>query len=296
MFEIVLLRSFAAVAKARSFTAGATALGLSQPAVSQHIRRLERQARQVLLQRDTSSVALTASGAVMARFADEILGLHDQARAYYDGVADQALVRLGVSEDLALTKLPAALRRLVRGRSRVQVELTVGLTSLLYPKLDAGQLDLVLAKRRAGDDRGKVVRQEPLVWMAHRDFQLPDDGLIPLVGYPQASITTTLAVGALSAVGLPWRMSCTSETLSGVWCGLQAALGISAQAAFLLEAPPCELVRCPTSFGLPPLQMVDFVLLGRSAHLHGPVAEVATLIEDGGGGIWSGHEGGCDAT
>jgi DNA-binding transcriptional LysR family regulator len=296
MFEIVLLRSFAAVAKARSFTAAAAALGLSQPAVSQHVRRLEREAGQILLQRDTSSVALTASGAVMARFADEILGLHDQARAYYAGVADQTVVRLGVSEDLALTKLPVALRRLARGRSRVQVELTVGLTSRLYPKLDAGQLDLVLAKRRDGDDRGKVVRREPLVWMAHREFRLPADGLIPLVGYPQASITTTMAVSALSAAGLRWRMSCTSETLSGVWCGLQAALGISAQAAFLIEAPPRELVRCPPSFSLPPLRSVDFVLLGRSAHLHGPVAEVAKLIQDGDGGIWSAREVSCDPT
>jgi DNA-binding transcriptional LysR family regulator len=286
MFEISLLRSFLAVAEARSFTAGAHALGLSQPAVSQHVKRLEALAGQRLLLRDTSSVALTPSGAVMARYAAEILALHDQAQAYYEGVADQAHVRLGVSEDLALTRLPAVLRRLTSGGSQLQVGLTVGLTSLLYPKLDAGQLDLVLAKRRAGDDRGVVLRHEPLVWMAHRDFTLNVQERIPLVGYPSASITTDRAIQALSRAGLPWRMACTSETLSGVCCGLQAGLGISAQARFLLDMGAHELAPCPPSAGLPALEPVEFVLLGRSAHLHGPVAEVAKVIRTGMAELW----------
>ena len=287
MFEINLLRSFLAVADARSFTAAAASLGLSQPTVSQHVRRLEVLTGEALLSRDTHQVALTPDGAVLARFAREIVALDEQAAAYYAGAADHCRVRLGVSEDLALTRLPAVLRKLSAERSKVQIELTVGLTSLLYPKLDSGRLDLILAKRRVGDDRGLVVRSEPLVWMAHREFRLQPHAPIPLVMYPSGSITSSLAVEALERAGLAWRMACSSETLSGVWCGLQGGFGISAQSKVLLDLPPGELVGLGAEAGLPMLGAVEFVLLGRSRRVTGPAAAVAALIKQATQDLWS---------
>ena len=168
----------------------------------------------------------------------------------------------------------------------MQIELTVGLTSMLYPKLDRGRLDLILAKRRVGDDRGSVVRCEPLVWMAHREFRLQHQARIPLVMYPSGSITSSLAVEALERAGLTWRMACSSETLSGVWSGLQAGLGISAQSKVLLDLPPGELVMLDDAV-LPFLGSVEFVLLGRSRRLTGPAAAVAALIEQAAQDLWA---------
>src|SRR3954451_3023034 len=42
----------------------------------------------------------------------------------------------------------------------LDLELTVGLSGGLLEALDAGELDLVLAKRRPGEDRGQLVRRE----------------------------------------------------------------------------------------------------------------------------------------
>ena len=58
-FDPVLLRTFLTVATGLSFTRAAEQLGLSQPTVSQHVRRLEEACRRQLLRRDTRSVALT---------------------------------------------------------------------------------------------------------------------------------------------------------------------------------------------------------------------------------------------
>ena len=53
MFDPAHLRTFLAVASTLSFTKAAEQLGISQPSVSQHVRRLEEAASRQLLTRDT---------------------------------------------------------------------------------------------------------------------------------------------------------------------------------------------------------------------------------------------------
>ncbi|PWQ89000.1 LysR family transcriptional regulator, partial [Enterococcus faecium] len=81
MFDTVLLRSLIAVADTGGFTRAAHRLHLTQSAISAHIRRLEREAGQKLLERTTRSVSLTPAGARLAGYARTILALHDDARA-----------------------------------------------------------------------------------------------------------------------------------------------------------------------------------------------------------------------
>ena len=64
MFDPVLLRTFVAVADTLSFTQAAHRLSLSQPTVSQHIRKLEQAAGRNLVNRDTRDVSLTDNGDV----------------------------------------------------------------------------------------------------------------------------------------------------------------------------------------------------------------------------------------
>jgi DNA-binding transcriptional LysR family regulator len=278
LLELHLIRTFVAILEAGSFSGAAAALGSSQPTVSQHIRRLEQLTGERLFQRDTHSVVLTPNGAILERFAREMVALDRQAEAYYAGATEQTRIRLGISEDLAFTRLPQILRRLTQEYPDLQVDLTIGLTSMLYPKLDGGHLDLVLAKRRAGDERGVLVRREQLVWMAHIDFRLEEGDRIPLVIYPTGSITTRAAVTALEQAGLPWRMACSAETLTGIYAGLHAGLGISAQSPMIVDAAPDRLCVVDQAFSLPDLASVEFVLLGRSQHLTGMAEQASRVI------------------
>lgn len=280
LLELHLVRTFVAILEAGSFSGAAASLGLSQPTVSQHVRRLEQLTGERLFQRDTHSVALTPNGAVLERFAREMVALENQAKAYYAGATEQTRIRLGISEDLAATRLPYILRRLTSEHPDLQIDLTIGLTSMLYPKLDGGHLDLILAKRRAGDMRGVVVRRERLVWVSHVDFALRKGNRIPLVIYPTGSITTRAAVNALEGAGLPWRMACSAETLTGIYAGLHAGLGISAQSPMLPDAAPGRLRIVDKSFALPELEEIEFVLLGRSQHLTGITEYTSRLILD----------------
>ena len=63
VFEPAQLRSFLAVAETLSFTKAAERLGLAQPTVSQHVRKLEAAAKRVLVSRDTRDVLNARLGA-----------------------------------------------------------------------------------------------------------------------------------------------------------------------------------------------------------------------------------------
>ena len=68
-FDPAQLQTFLAVAQTRSFTQAAARLGIRQPTVSQHIRRLEEAAGRVLVHRDTHNVSMTPDGEAMIGFA-----------------------------------------------------------------------------------------------------------------------------------------------------------------------------------------------------------------------------------
>src|ERR1700759_1926770 len=70
-----------AVEQPGSFPRPPARLGLQQPTVSQHIRRLEEQVGRTLVLRDTHSVSLTADGPAMGGFARNILATSEQAAA-----------------------------------------------------------------------------------------------------------------------------------------------------------------------------------------------------------------------
>jgi DNA-binding transcriptional LysR family regulator len=165
VFDPTLLTTFVTVAKARGFTEAGRRLGLRQSTISQHVRRLEQAAARRLFVRDTHSVALTADGEAMLGLAQGILEANERARHYFAGSELRGRLRFGASEDFVQSRLPEVLREFTRIHRAVDLELTVGLSGGLLQTLDAGELDLVLAKRRPGEDRGRLVRREKLVWV-----------------------------------------------------------------------------------------------------------------------------------
>ncbi|MFZ3177292.1 MAG: LysR family transcriptional regulator, partial [Methylovirgula sp.] len=69
LYDIVLLRTFAAVCDTGSFTKAAREVNLTQSAVSLHVKRLEDQVGARLILRNARGVALTEQGEVLLSYA-----------------------------------------------------------------------------------------------------------------------------------------------------------------------------------------------------------------------------------
>jgi DNA-binding transcriptional LysR family regulator len=70
---------FLAVVRERSFGRAATDLGITQPAVSDRVRHLERVVGTRLFDRSTRGAALTPGGELLVPYAERCLALADEA-------------------------------------------------------------------------------------------------------------------------------------------------------------------------------------------------------------------------
>ncbi|MGD0431347.1 MAG: LysR family transcriptional regulator [Acetobacteraceae bacterium] len=275
MLDPVQLESFLAVAQTRNFTEAGRRLGLRQSTVSQHISKLEQESGRRLFVRDTHSVVPTADGEAMAGFAQSILEANARARDYFAGSQVRGRVRFGTSEDFVSSRLPELLRDFVRRHALVDLELTVGLSATLYERMDAGELDLVLAKRRAGDARGRLVWRDRLAWIGAPGTRPDPAKPVPLILYTPPSLTRSIALEALERVGRPWRIVCTSGSLSGLRAAALAGLGITLHAQGLM---PDGLMELPSAARLPTPGDVEFVVQTARPAVRGPAAELAQAI------------------
>ncbi len=279
MLDPVHLATFLAVAQTRNFTEAGRRLGLQQSTVSQHIRKLEQAAGRRLFVRDTHSVVLTADGEAMTGFAQSILDANERARRWFAGSQVRGRVRFGTSEDFVTSGLPVLLRDFVGTHPLVDVELTVALSATLYEQLDAGELDVVLAKRRTGDERGRMVWRDRLAWIGAASTRLDPAQPLPLILYTPPSLTRAVALEALEREGRPWRIVCTSGSLSGLRAAALAGLGVTVHARGLM---PDGLTEMPAAYRLPALGDVEFVVQTARQGTRGPAAELAQAILAGG--------------
>ncbi|HEY6494609.1 MAG TPA: LysR family transcriptional regulator [Trebonia sp.] len=275
-----LLQTFLAVEQAGSFTRAAARLGIQQPTVSQHIRRLEAQVGRTLVLRDTHSVSLTADGEAMVGFARNILAMSEQAEAYFSGDRPSGRLRIGIADDLALTRLPQILRDFRGDNPLVDFDLRVDQSGLLHQRLERDRLDVFIGKRPAGEQRGQLVKRDRLVWVGTLSTKLDLTRSLPLVVYPVPSISRAEMRRALNRARLPYRSACVCRGVNGLIGAVAAGIGISAMAASLV---PAQLTALGAHHRLPELGTIDLVLLTnpRTDQRPGVRALISTVLASG---------------
>ena len=141
--DIESLRTLRAVVDTGSFTLAADQLGMTQSAVSHKVKRLEERVGLDLVVRG-AVVTATADGADLLRFADRIVGAHDEAVAHLTRSELEGSLTLGSNEDLHSDELVEVLARFGRAYPNVHIDVRVGLSGTIADLVDAGELDLGL--------------------------------------------------------------------------------------------------------------------------------------------------------
>src|SRR5215213_7273034 len=147
MLDLKLLTTFREVAVRGSFSDAATALDFTQPAVSQHISRLESALGVRVLERSARGVTLTAAGEVLVRHASALLDASRQAEEAVRaaGGVGRAQVRVSAFPSAAAGLMPGATRELRARRPDAELHLVVlenepALDALLAGRIDVGLL------------------------------------------------------------------------------------------------------------------------------------------------------------
>lgn len=162
-----LLRHFLVIAETGTVSSAARRLGISQPALTKSIRRLEAHYGLPLFERKPRGMALTPLGDMLlshaklidaqCRFADA------EMQAFTKGAGGR--LRIGAGTFFGATVLPAAIARVQRLLPNLEVTLDVGVNTLIHPRLFADDLDIVVC---ALPDAGAL----PLGIDVHRFFDL----------------------------------------------------------------------------------------------------------------------------
>lgn len=145
--EIEQLRHFLKVAELANFTRAAEAVGLSQPALSRSIARLEEELGQPVFDRQTRQVVLTEAGKLLADRARQIIALADDTRAQITDDGQTGQVRVASIPTIAPYFLPGLLREFRRACPRATVLVREDTTDKLLHMLTEGEIDLAIMAR-----------------------------------------------------------------------------------------------------------------------------------------------------
>ena len=145
-FEIRQLRYFLEVADAGSFSRAANRLGVSQPAVSQQMRDLERRLRAVLLQRRGKRTLLTPAGLLFQEHARTILGQVDKSLQEISAEPGQlrGTLRVGVIPYLDVALIPKLLGLFSEEHPAVDLSVLETSSTEIETLLEEGRMDVGL--------------------------------------------------------------------------------------------------------------------------------------------------------
>ncbi|WP_342323591.1 LysR family transcriptional regulator [Kosakonia sp. BYX6] len=197
--ELRYLRYFVAVAQTQHFTRAAEMLGMSQPPLSQQIRRLEQEVGTPLFHRQTRGVTLTEAGEAFYEDACQILAMSDAALEKAKGVARgiNGKLYLGVTSSNAFhTRFFSVLRQFQHRYPQVALYQKEDNMATLMQELDEGVIDVAFVRLPCENSKTfnlKLIDEEPMLIALHRthplsaraEISLTELQKTPLIIFPQ---------------------------------------------------------------------------------------------------------------
>ena len=139
------VKTFLTVCETMNFTRAADRLHVTQPAVSQHIRYLEKEYQVKLFSYQGKKLTLTAAGEKLRQAMRQMQSDERLLKAEIKQ-ADLPPVRFGVTMTIGEYALARPLSRFLKDHPQTNVEVVYGNTQFLTKKLDEGDLDFALVE------------------------------------------------------------------------------------------------------------------------------------------------------
>ena len=202
------LRTFVMVVEVGGFAKAGDLLGLSQPAVSLQIKRLEDVLGYKLFKKQGQRQVLNQYGELLLPMAKQMMQHNDAILQQFTSENIAGKVRLGIPSEFAARILPSIIGDFVALYPEVSLEVKSRLSKHLLSASRQDQFDLVLAlNERLNSDKFPIFMQDELVWVG--DLSLAHNEVVTLVTAPEGCIYRRRATDAVSYTHLTLPTICS---------------------------------------------------------------------------------------
>ena len=139
------LETFVAVCDTKSFTKAAEILSLTQPAVSQHIKRLEEELNTTLFLRKKGELLLSDEGEIVLTYAKRMIALCDKMRDKVKNAKSRVnRIRIGITHTQESGLLMDVLSKIAIGDDSLQITFITDNIKNLYDMLENFEIDMAV--------------------------------------------------------------------------------------------------------------------------------------------------------
>jgi DNA-binding transcriptional LysR family regulator len=204
------LRALCEVLEAQSFTLAAERLYTTQPALSVHMRSLERFFGTRLVRQDGRRTVPTEAGAAVYRYAKEVLRETETLRQFVSDVAggQAGQVAVGASDPIGSYVLPHHLVRFQQQHPRIEITLNIGPSPQVAADTLGGLNDFGVLETGVGVPEGLATEplfEEPVVIVVAPDHPLAG-ATVDAIGLAREAIVARPA-GAQPRTYFEWRLA-----------------------------------------------------------------------------------------
>jgi len=252
---IEVVRTAVAISETGSFSKAGERLGLSQPAVSSQIRRIELLVGGALFRKSAHGSTATELGKLVLYQARKILEANDQLLRLGGTAKGPQPIRLGLST--------AFFEKFIKHQTRetlANVVVRVDHSAAIAKAMIDGHIDVacIIEDPGFGSEISHFVvdeYREDLVWVRSRNFVMSPGAPIPLLTGPGENYM----IQTLTRHGLSFQVMLDSPDFSAKAAAAEAGIGVTAIPASVV---PSFLVRAKEYY-LPSLPAVGVLLCSR---------------------------------
>ncbi|MBV9558346.1 MAG: LysR family transcriptional regulator [Pseudolabrys sp.] len=220
-----LLRTLIAVVDLRSFTKAAQSLGVTQPAVSAQIRRLQSILGADLFDRSAPGVSLTPHGETVVGHARRMLSINDEIIKVAEPKAESRRISIGLPGDLSGPLLPWTLKKLLMRYPDLNFRIFSGGAPMILKDMREGLVDIVIALSHEAPKDARHSWKDQLVWVRSGATKVDDRGPVPMLAFSGDCMCYRAGVEALRQTGREVRLVATASTVLTLSACVDAGLG-----------------------------------------------------------------------
>ena len=263
------------VVEVGGFAKAGDLLGLSQPAVSLQVKRLEDLLGYKLFKKQGQRQVLNQYGELLLPMAKQMVQHNDAILQLFTSESVTGKVRLGIPSEFAARILPSIIGDFVALYPDVSLEVKSRLSKHLLSDERQDQFDLVLALNEQLDsEKFPIFIQDQLVWVG--DLSLAQNETVTLVTAPEGCIYRRRATQALEKAGIKYRIVYSNADLTGLIAALKEGLGITVLAR---STVPNDLTYQLHTKNLPALGSIGISLVKTAREPENAVFKLAEFIK-----------------